>query len=274
MVDAPVTKSAVEVRACRFGYDRDLVLDGVDLTVREGEAVALAGPNGAGKTTLLKLITGLLRPSAGEVRVAGRDPFKTPARAFARQVAVVPQDNEFHFPYTVRDVVRMGRMPYLGFWGFEEDHDLDEAERMLAFCDLTHLKHRVISQVSGGERQRAVIARALAQSPRILVLDEPMRSLDIRHTGEVLDILTRIRAECALTVVMVSHDLNTVAGAVDRLVLMKDGRVVGDGTPAEVMRPDVLRETFGVEVEVLTASGGRPVVVAGIGEQSSVNGEL
>ena len=260
MVDAPATGAAVEVRGCSFGYDQNTVVDNVDLLVGEGEAVALAGPNGAGKTTLLKLVTGLLRPSSGEVRVAGRDPSRTPAQEFAQQVAVVPQDSEFHFPYTVRDVVRMGRMPYLGFWGFEERGDIEAAERMLAFCDLKHLEDRVISQVSGGERQRAVIARALAQSPRILILDEPMRSLDVRHIGDIVDILARIREQGNLTVVMVSHDLNTIAGAVDRLVLMKEGRVVSEGTPGEVLQPDILRETFGVQVEVLTASDGRPVV--------------
>jgi iron complex transport system ATP-binding protein len=246
---------------CSFDYGREKVVDTFSLSIDKGEAVAIAGPNGAGKTTLLKLVTGLLRPTSGLVEVEGRPPADMVNRELARGLAVVPQDAAFYFPYRIRDVVRMGRTPYLGFWGFEAGEDLEAADAALAFCDLGHLADRLVTQVSGGERQRAIIARALAQQPRILVLDEPMRSLDPRHTQDVLGILARLRAEGGLTILVVSHDLNAMASFADRLVLMKNGREMCEGTPEEVLVPDALRETFDLDVEVLRSGSGRPVVV-------------
>jgi len=251
----------IECTDCSFRYGEDLVVDEVRFDVGHGEAVALAGPNGAGKTTLLRLITGLLRPTSGTACIGGCPSANLSGRERAKRMAVVPQDTEFHFPYRVIDVVRMGRTPHLGFWGFETKADIEAAEQAIALCDLEDLAGRLVTRISGGERQRAIIARALAQRPQLLLLDEPMRSLDLRHTQDILDLLHRLRQQTDLSICMVSHDLNAVARFADRIVLMKNGRVTSDGPPGEVLTRDRLRETFDLEVEVLHTAEGHPVIV-------------
>jgi iron complex transport system ATP-binding protein len=249
---------ALEGVAARLG-DR-AVLAGVDLAVAPGEIVGLVGRNGAGKTTLLRIAAGTLAPDAGRVTLDGSEIASFDRRARARIVALVPQDTQVPFPFSVAELVLMGRTPHLGFLGFEDAHDLDVARAAMQRMGIEALADRAAPTLSGGERQLAVVARALAQEPRLLLLDEPTAFLDLRHRLEVLTVL-RERAADGASALVVSHDLGLAARFCDRLVLLGDGRVLAEGPPRDVLSPDTLRAAFGIEAEIVTAPDGTPLVV-------------
>jgi iron complex transport system ATP-binding protein len=236
------------------------VLEAVELEVRAGEVVGLLGRNGAGKSTLLRVASGVLRPAAGQVALDGRDASSLGRRERARAVALVPQETAVDFPFSVAEVVLMGRTPHLGWLGFESGRDLAVARDAMERLGIASLAERSILELSGGERQLAVVARALAQEPRLLLLDEPTAFLDLRHRMEVL---THVRdfAAAGGGALVVSHDLGIAARFCDRLVLLVGGRVMADGAPAEVLVPARLREVFDIEAVVLAGPDGQPVVV-------------
>ena len=236
------------------------VLEGVDLRVAAGEVVGVLGRNGVGKTTLLRVASGVLAPDAGRVLLDGRALDSMARRERARHVAVVPQDTQVPFPFSVAELVLMGRTPHLGFLGFESAHDLEIARAALARMGIAALADRSVLTLSGGERQLAVVARALAQEPSLLLLDEPTAFLDLRHRLEVLTVVRELAAAGAGALV-VSHDLGVAARFCDRLVLLGGGRILANGPPREVLAPDALRTAFGIEAEVLSGSDGIPVVV-------------
>jgi iron complex transport system ATP-binding protein len=236
------------------------VLDAVDLAVAPGEVVGLLGRNGAGKTTLLRVASGSLAPDSGRVLLDGRELALLPRRERARHVALVPQDTQVPFPFSVAELVLMGRTPHLGFLGFENAHDLEVARVALARMGIEALADRSVLTLSGGERQLAVVARALAQEPSLLLLDEPTAFLDLRHRLGVLTVVRELAA-AGTSALVVSHDLGVAARFCDRLVLLGGGRILANGPPREVLAPDSLRAAFGIEAEVLTGSDGIPVVV-------------
>ncbi len=236
------------------------VLRGVDLALEAGEVLVLAGPNGAGKTTLLRVATGVLAPDAGEVTLLGRPLGGWGRRERARAVALVPQETHVPFPFSVGEVVLMGRTPHAARLGFESREDLRAAAAALERLGIAELADRSILEVSGGERQLAMVARALAQDARVLLLDEPTAHLDV-HRRLALEALVRELAGEGRSVLLVSHDLALSARGADRIALLSGGRVLAAGPPAEVLQPGPLRETFGVEVEVLRTAEGAPVVV-------------
>ena len=248
------------LRGVRVRLGTRLVLDGVDLAVQAGEIVGLLGRNGAGKTTLLRVASGVLRPAAGSVSLDGRDARAFGRRARARAVALVPQETAVGFPFSVAEVVLMGRTPHLGWLGFEGAHDLATARAAMERLGIAELADRSILELSGGERQLAIVARALAQEPSLLLLDEPTAFLDLRHRIEVLAHVREFAAGGGGALV-VSHDLGLAAQFCDRLVLIGGGRVLAAGAPAEVLVPATLREAFGIEASVLAGPDGRPVVV-------------
>jgi iron complex transport system ATP-binding protein len=234
---------------------------GVSFTIAEGEVFGVIGPNSAGKTTLLRLLTRVVRPSRGEVRLAGRPIHDLPHAELARQVAVVPQDAPRPFPFSVEQLVLMGRYPHAPGRFFESDADRALAAAAMRATGVQHLAALPLGQLSGGERQRAMLARALAQQPRLLVLDEPTSHLDLRYQAETAALLQQVNAERGMTVLLVSHDLDLAAEVCDRLLLLSGGRVARLGTPAEVLQRPVLEEVFrcGVVVDV-SPTTGRPVV--------------
>jgi iron complex transport system ATP-binding protein len=250
------------VEQCAFRYNGRPVLSGVSLTVGDGEFVALCGPNGAGKSTLLRLISGALAPSNGKVALGGTPVANLPVRELARVLAVVPQETRFQFPYTVEEVIRMGRTPYLGYWGFEGDADIEATERALADVRMESLRHRMMFQLSGGEKQRAIVGRALAQEPELLLLDEPTQNLDPRHAAEIFEILRRIH-QGGISVLVVTHDLNLAARYADRMILLNNGSVEVQGRPDEVMNPEILQNLFGIEMRVVDGPDGRPAAIPG-----------
>ncbi len=242
-----------EVRDLLFRYpggERPALAD-VSLSFVEGRHVCVVGPNGAGKSTLLRLLLGLLRPDRGEVRLHGRPVRAWPRRELARRVGVVSQDRPPDFPLGVRGFVEMGRHPHLRPWDRLGRRDRETVDRALARTRLEDLAERPISALSGGELQRAKLARALAQDPGLLLLDEPTAHLDLGHAMQLFALVDRLVREEGLSAVSVTHDLHLAARFADRLVLLAEGRVVADGGTAEVLAPEPLQRAFGWPVEVV-----------------------
>ncbi len=235
-----------EARGARYRYagsEHDAV-GGVTLDVASGELVGIVGPNGSGKTTLLRLLLGVLAPSEGTVLVGGRPSLQWNRRDLARLVGVVAQREEPIFPLRVRQAVLFGRYAHMGPLGAPSADDLALVRRALERCDVAQLEHRWVSTLSGGEWQRVRVARALAQAPRALVLDEPTASLDIRHEMEVLELTAELVRQDGLAGMLVTHHVNLAARYVDRVVVLDRGTARAIGKPAEVLTRAVLEEVF------------------------------
>jgi iron complex transport system ATP-binding protein len=242
---------ALSVHDITFGYDSTPpVLRSVTLHVVNGELLTVVGPNGSGKSTLLRLLDRILTPQQGEILLHGRPLASYSRRAIAQRVAFVPQDTGMHFPFTVQQIVLMGRSPHSTGAVFENAADRRIAAGMMALLDIDALAHQPITALSGGERQRAFIARALAQEPEILLLDEPNAHLDIAHQLDVFTILRKLNRERGLTVVSVSHDLNLAASFSDRIAMLRAGSVAALGTPQEVLTEERIKDVFRTEVVV------------------------
>jgi iron complex transport system ATP-binding protein len=238
------------------------LFDDLSLAVRSGEFVGVIGPNGSGKTTLLHLLAGVAEPSGGEVRLAGRPIRAIPPPERARRIAVVFQETRILFNFSVLEIALMGRSPHLGRFGMERPEDFAAARAALAEMDLTGREDRHLHELSSGERQRALIARALAQEPAIVLMDEPTAFLDLKHRLQIYSILTRLNRDRGLTVVATSHDLNLAARYGSRLVLLHKGRVAADGPPDSVLTVGRIREVYETEARVeRDASTGAPFVI-------------
>lgn len=234
----------------RFRYRDDWVIRDISLSIGDGETVAVIGPNGSGKSTLLKILSGILIPQGGRVMLSGVDLAKLSRREISQKIALVSQDGGGAFPFSVRDVVLMGRAPYLSGFALEKRGDYERAEWAIRVTDLTGLQDRLMMELSGGERQRALIARALAQDTELLLLDEPTAYLDIGHQVIVSGLLRRLNRDFQKTVVSVTHDINLASAFFDRVVLMSEGAVFADGTPHDVIRERTIREVYHTEVLV------------------------
>ena len=241
---------AVRVNNLSHAFDGRTVLDALDFEVRTGVFFIIIGPNGSGKTTLLKLLAGLLPLKEGRVRLLSKSLAEYTAAGLARHIAYVPQSVPVEFPFTVTQVVLMGRSPHLGMLGFEGEEDLRLAHEAMAITDVAHLAERRIDQLSGGERQRVFIARAICQQPQILLLDEPTAALDLSHQVRLMDLMERLKTEQRVTVVMVSHDLNTAAMYADQILLLSRGRIARSGSPDKVIDYDLLEQVYGCKLLV------------------------
>ncbi len=250
----------LETEALRFAYGERPAIRDLSIAIGEGEMLAIAGANGSGKSTLLALLSGVRRPSAGTVRLAGRPLDTYGRRELARTIAVVPQETAIAFPYRVGEMVLIGRAPHLHGIGLERAHDVAAAERAMARTGVLALADRPLTELSGGERQRVIVARALAQEPRVLLLDEPTTFLDLRHAIEILDLVVDLNRRERLTVVAVLHDLTIAAMYFPRLAFLRDGRLAVDGAPADVVTEATIRAVFDADVEVRTGDDGVPTV--------------
>jgi ABC-type cobalamin/Fe3+-siderophores transport system ATPase subunit len=254
----------LEARTVRFRHPgaRAPLFEELSIGFAAGELAGVIGPNGSGKTTLLRLLAGLLKPDDGDVRLEGTALHTMPSRERARRITIVLPEAQILFNFTVLEVVLMGRAPHLGAWGLERPIDYDAARRALQEVDLAECETRPVHELSSGERQRTLIARALAQEPGVLLLDEPTAFLDLKHALEIDVILRRLNAERGLTVVTVSHDLNLAARQARRLVLLQRGRIVADGPPADVLTPARLREVYETDAEVMCDPvTGSPLII-------------
>lgn len=271
----------VAVRRIRVSYPqaggaRRAVLRDLSLSVAAGDLLALLGPNGSGKTTLLRAIAGTLTPDAGGIELFGRDLDTWSRAALARRVAVLPQSLTLPDGFRVAELVEMGRAPHATRWFGSSPEDAAAVEQALVDADALDLAERHADELSGGERQRVLVAMALAQEPELLLLDEPTLHLDVAHQATLLGTVERLRQRRALTVIAVLHDLNLAAAYAPRVALLGQGRIVADGAPDAVLRPDLVRDVFGVAVDEATTDDGRRFLVprAGLepGNEPSVPG--
>jgi iron complex transport system ATP-binding protein len=244
------------------GYGTHTVLDDFNLTAEPASVTVLLGANGAGKSTALRALSRLLRPRQGTVTLGGRDIWRLPLHVFVLHVAFLPQTEAPSWPMTVEQLVLLGRAPHRGWLLPYAAADREAADTSLRQMDMTGLRHRNLASLSGGEQRRAMLARALAQGAQILLLDEPVAHLDLRHQLELFGVLRRLSRECGVAVVLSLHDLNLAAAFADRLLLLVAGRSMAQGVPAEVLTPERIRIAFGVAVEVAVhvRRGGSTVV--------------
>jgi iron complex transport system ATP-binding protein len=233
-----------------FSYHGSFALRDASLTIAHGSVTGLLGPNGCGKTTLLKLLSGVLRPSQGGVTIGGRRLDTIPRRELARHVAVVPQETHPAFDYSVLEMVLMGRHPHLGLLQLEGPADLAIARDALSATGTAHLAHRAYMTLSGGEKQRVILASALTQGGDVLLLDEPTASLDLGYQLEIASLLAQLNRERGMTMVLATHDVNLAASICASIILMRDGRIVAHGAPADVLTPAFIRQVYGVDADV------------------------
>src|ERR1041385_1395665 len=235
-------------------------LAGVSLSVGPREFHAVLGPNGSGKTTLVRIALGTLKPDVGRADLIGRSAFTWPRQELARLVGVVPQREDNLFPQRVRETVLLGRYPHLSLWGGERPEDQAAVDRALTACDVPHLADRWVWTLSGGEYQRVRVARALAQEPKLLVLDEPGMSLDIRHEMALFELIRSLVDAQGLGVLMITHDLNLAARFADSVLLLSEGRVAAGGAPNAVLTQSVVESVFSWPVAMQTVDG-RPQMI-------------
>lgn len=243
-----MTAPALSARGVSFRYGGRPVLSSVSFSLPAGEVAILLGPNGAGKSTLLRLLSGTLRPDSGEVALFGRAPGDYSRREMARSLSVVGQDPPVDFPMTVEEYVALGRYPHLGLFGGRGAGDREKIAHALDAAGLSPLAERPLSALSAGERQRAAVARAIAQDARAMLFDEPTAFLDIRHRVRFHEIVERLAAEQGVGALVASHDLSLSAEYGDRIVLLSGGAVMADGSPEEVLTPGNVLAAYGVEV--------------------------
>jgi iron complex transport system ATP-binding protein len=290
-----VGKVQLQIEGISFSYGAESILDQVSFTVPTGQLLGIIGPNGSGKSTLLRTISRTLKPHLGKVLLESRDITSLSSQEIARQMAVVPQENRYDFPFTVEEIVLMGRTPHLGRFQREGPRDRRIVEQALQITNCAHLAQKPVTQLSGGERQRVTIARALAQEPRILLLDEPMAHLDINHQTEILNIVRQLNKDFRLTVIMVLHDLNLASEYCDHLLLLKKGKIYRLGPPEELITSENIAAVYGSRVLIrrhplhgrpqitvlsqntVPAQGGKGIrvhVVGGGGMAAALMGEL
>jgi len=241
----------LRTRELEVGYADDVVVRNLNLSVLPGRITALVGANGSGKSTILKAMARILKPKAGSVLLDGKAIHKLPTRTVARQLAILPQNPTAPDGLTVSELVAYGRFPHQGGFGGLTKEDQEVVRWALRVTGMEPHAERPVDQLSGGQRQRAWIAMALAQQTPMLFLDEPTTYLDMAHQLEVLQLLQRLNREEGRTVVMVLHDLNHASRYAHHMVAIKGGTVYGEGAPADVMTPEMLREVFGIEADIV-----------------------
>jgi len=240
----------LKIRSLDFGYFKENILKEVSFTAKSGEVMGIVGPNGSGKTTLLKCIRKALVPRKGKIMIDGEDIMGWERSEIAKYFAVVPQNTNISFPFTVLEIVMMGRIPHLKRMQSESEKDIEVVKRAMRMTAIDRLYYRYVNNLSGGEVQRVVIARALAQEPKILLLDEPTSNLDINHQFETMKLIRDLARKEGMIVVIISHDLNLSMRYCDNLILLKEGKVFSSGSPESVLTKENIRNVYGVEAMI------------------------
>ena len=248
-------ETRIECSGVSFSYGTGEILKDIDLASGGGRLLGILGANGAGKSTLLKILTGILRAERGSVLFNGKPLREYGRRELAKKIAYIPQDPVFAFPFTVTEVILMGRAPYIGRFEFERDMDIESAERAMETVGIAHLKDRLITETSSGERQLASIARALVQEPEMMILDEPATFLDIKHRNEIMNLLRKLRDEHGILLIAATHDIFTALFYFDEIIMIKNGRVFASGTTESVINRENLSALYGIDVTVRREGG-------------------
>lgn len=251
MMNLNTEQSLIEVEALSLSYGDNHILNQISISVRTGEFLGILGPNGSGKTTLLRCMTGTLHPSSGNVLLHGREIHAMKRRDIAKIVSVLPQEETNEFGFSVEELVAMGRLPHLGRFEREGPEDRQKVNWAMEVTSTIHLRSRLITSLSGGEMQRVGLARALAQEPQALFLDEPTSHLDINYQVEMLDVVKRLNREEGITVVAVMHDTNLAAAYCDSMILLSGGTVFASGATSTVFTAENIKALYGLDVVML-----------------------
>ncbi len=238
-----------------FSYNGTDVLNGINFSISPGQMVGILGANGAGKSTLLKILSGLLQPNSGETLYRNKELSKLGRKELSKHLAYIPQNPVFAFPFTVTETVLMGRAPYIGRFEFEREGDIEIAGQAMETVGISHLKDRLISQVSAGERQLASLARALVQEPEIMILDEPATFLDVRHRTEIMKILLKLKEERGISIVSATHDIFAALYYFEEIKILKDGVIFAEGSTETVVTEENLSNAYGINVTVKKENG-------------------
>jgi iron complex transport system ATP-binding protein len=258
----------IKINELSAGYQDRQVLDRVNLHFEAGIQTAILGPNGAGKSTLLKCISGYLPPVSGEIEIDGKAIGSYNRRELAKKIAIIPQNFQLQFEYQVRELVLMGRYPYLSYLGIYSRNDYHKVDSVLEELDLKEFTGKNFSELSGGEQQRVAIARALVQETPILLLDEAFANLDVNHAIGIMQILNGINLCRNMTIIVVSHNINLAVEYCEQVVMLKEGKVVQKGKPQEVITESILSEVYGQKIKVITnPESGQPNLVYSSGRR-------
>ncbi len=252
----------IKISGLTAGYHGRMVLHDINLHLEPGSQTALLGPNGAGKTTLLKCLSGYLQSESGSIEINGRLMKDYSKRQLAREIALIPQNFQLQFEYQVKELVMMGRFPYLSYLGGYRKEDHDKVNAVLKELELLEFEEKNFSELSGGEQQQVAIARALVQETPILLMDEAFASLDVNHAISIMQLLSEINRERNKTIILVSHNINLAVEYCSQVILMKKGKIVSQGHPKEVITEESLSEVFEHHISVITNPvSGQPNLV-------------
>lgn len=241
---------ALKVEGLKFGYEEKIVLDNVSFKIEKGKFVSIIGPNGSGKSTLLKTLNNIYHPWEGNIYIEGKNIKAFKKKELAKKIALVPQDTNIDYEFTVEDVVLMGRHPYKGRFQKEDKDDYEIIDEALEMTNTKHLRGRMITEISGGERQRVIIAKALAQNPSIILLDEPTSHLDINHQIETLNLLRKLNKERGTTIILVIHDINLGVRYSDEIIMLNKEKIVSIGSPEDVITKENIELAYNIEVAI------------------------
>ncbi len=241
---------AIKAKNIYFSYNTKDVIKNVSFSLEQGEFLGIIGPNGAGKSTILRILCGILRPKTGDIFIFNKDINDIDKKTLAQKIAFVPQETHFALNFPVKDIVLMGRFPYLRAFQRESRKDLEATKHALTYAQVVEFRKRPINSLSSGERQRVVLARALAQEPEILILDEPTSHLDLHHQYAIMELLKKLNTE-GMSIIIVNHDLNLASLYCQRLVLMHKGCIFSKGTPQSLINEKTLNDVYKTEVKII-----------------------
>ena len=245
-----MTSAKMELNNISFAYDSALILRELSLFIQESDFIGLIGPNGSGKSTLLKIMGSILKPDSGHIKFKGSETERIRKKIFAQSVSWIPQSHPMVFPFKVSEVVLMGRHPHLSALSFESHEDFNISQRAMKTTMTSEFSERFFNEISEGEKQRVMIASALAQNPELMLLDEPTSALDLKYQIEIMNILKDLNTNHKMTLVVAIHDLNLASRFCNRIILINEGKVVSDGTPLQVLKKDILEQVYGIELDL------------------------
>ena len=250
-----MTQALMRLEDISFAYETTPVLRDLSISIREQDFIGLIGPNGSGKSTLLKIMGAILKPDSGSIQFKESSLSKINKKLFAQSVSWISQDHPMVFPFKVSEIVLMGRHPYLSPLSFESEEDFEISRSAMEITMTSQFADRYFNEISGGEKQRVMIASALAQNPEMMLLDEPTAALDLKYQIQILSILKNLNAGNKMTLIMAMHDLNLASSFCNRLILLNEGKIVRDGTPEQVLEKNILEQVYGIEVDLGSHDG-------------------